>query len=297
MIRRCFIAAVVGCLSLALVWLTAGQTLATSSVPSGVTVKALAQGPVKALPAGKVFEAILEFRQLPGSDFGPHAHVPGILYTLHGTATISYPGAAPLSVGPGEAAFIPALAVHTHQNLDGRIGAGAIAIGLVVLVILLCAATWLRGGRRRVAIAALSVLLIAGGTLPVIGATSNDYYLLAVRSPSEHDRPMPRPDGRVAFLSPDLNPIPAAPYVETLSAITVPPGMRYDAPNVAGPQTVIAVAGSGDANIGNQTQKLGGGGADMAQTGQTLAIVNTGSDALQVLDFAVTSLAAMPATL
>jgi|GEM_PF-4362179 len=76
------------------------------------------------------------------------------------------------------------------------------------------------------------------------GATSNDYYFITVRSESERSRPMPVPYGRVTFSSPDVNPVPVAPNVETLSAITVPPGARYDAPEVPGPEMIIVVTGS-----------------------------------------------------
>jgi quercetin dioxygenase-like cupin family protein len=293
MMRRLLIAAVVAGLSLAAACAPAGPVAGKNSTLADVTIQTLAQGPVKTLPAGKVFTSVLEFRQLPGADFGPHAHIASIVYELHGVSTISFPGTAARAVGPGEAAFIPALALHTHQNLDGRIGAGAIAAGLIVVVILLCAATWLRGGLRRAIIVALSLVLIVGGVLPVIGATSNDYYLIAVRPESQRSLPMPRPDGRVAYLSPDLNSVPTAPYVESLSAITVPPGGRYDAPDVPGPETIMVTDGTATVNVGGQNQQLGSGGAAFAQLGMTLAIANPGSNTLKVLDFAVTS--AVPA--
>jgi mannose-6-phosphate isomerase-like protein (cupin superfamily) len=295
MIRRCLGAAMLAGVAVVVVWLTAGYALATSAAPSSVSVKVLAQGQVKAFPVGKVFDSILEFRQNPGADFGPHAHVPGIVYTLRGTSTISYAGGSQKAVGEGQAAFIPALVTHTHQNLDGRVGAGAIAIGLIAVTILLCTATLLHGARRSIVVVGLSAFLIVGGALPVLGATSNDYYLFAVRSPVEHDRPMPRPDGRVEFLSADLNPVPPGPYVETLSAITIRPGATYDAPVVKGPQIVVVLQGSSTVRAGGETSQLGVGGATMAQAGQTLTIFNSGGNPLQVLDFAVASVGGSPA--
>jgi quercetin dioxygenase-like cupin family protein len=282
-------------LAVFVVWLAAGYALATSAAPSGVSVNVLARGQVKAFPAGNVFDSILEFRQNPGADFGPHAHVPGIVYTVRGTSTISYAGGSQKAVGEGQAAFIPGLVTHTHQNLQGRVGAGAIAIGLIALAILLCAATVLRGMRRSLVVAGLSILLIVGGALPVLGATSNDYYLFAIRSPVEHDRPMPRPDGRVEYLSLDLNPVPPGPYVETLSAITISGGATYDAPVMQGPQIVVVLQGNATVRVGAETSQLGVQGATIAQAGQILAIVNSGADPLQVLDFAVTSVAVPPA--
>jgi hypothetical protein len=292
--RQGLVTAIVA-LTLALVCSVALQLHAKSSVFSAVTVKALAEGPVAALPAGKIFINILEFRQLPSADFAPPAHLPATVYTLRGNSTISFPGAASQAVGSGEAAFLPMLAGHTIQNLDGRIGAGAIAAGLIVVVIMLCAATWLRGGLRRITIAAFSVLLIAGGALPLTGATSNDYYLIAVRPDAQRTLPMPRPDGRVAYTSPDVDPVPAGPYVEALSAIAVPAGARYDTPVMPGPQMIVVVGGNATIQLGNQTTPVGTGGGAFAQMGQTLTIVNSGADPLQVLDFAVTSVGVSPA--
>lgn len=289
MTRRWLAAALLGGGALAMVCISIGQVHATNSTVSSVTVKTLAQGPVKSLPKGKVYANILEFRQLPGADFGPHAHIPAVVYTLHGVSTISFPGAAAQSVGPGEAAFIPALAVHTHENLEGRLGSGAIAAGLIVVVILFCAATWLRGPRRSVMTAVLSLLLIAGGALALIGPTVDDYYLFAVR-PEPSAVPMPRPDGRVAYSSPDIDPVPAGPYLETLIAITVPAGASYDAPDAPGPEILVVVDGAAAVRVAGQTTQLVGGDAAFAQTGQTVVIGNQGSGTLTVLDFAVTSI-------
>jgi quercetin dioxygenase-like cupin family protein len=289
MTRRHVLEAIVAGILLTLVCSTAAHVHATSSTLSGVTVQELAQGQLNNLPAARVYVNILEFRQLPGATYGPHGHVPVFAYTLHGIATISSTSAPTRSVGPGDAAFIPALVpAITQNNVDGRIVAGAIAVGLIVVVILLCIATWLQDRLRRVIIAVLSLSLIAGGALVMTGATSNDYYFIAVRSESERSRPMPVPYGRVTFSSPDVNPVPVAPYVETLSAITVPPGARYDAPDVPGPEMIIVVTGSASVHVDNQTRQLAGGGAAFTQAGGTLAIVNPGSDTLQVLRFAVT---------
>jgi quercetin dioxygenase-like cupin family protein len=289
MTRRRLLAAIVVSLLLTVVCSTAALVHATNSTLSGVTVQKLAQGQLNNLPATKVYVNILEFRQLPGAVYGPHGHVPVFAYTLHGIATISSTTAPTRSVGPGDAAFIPALVpAITQNNFDGRIVAGAIAVGLIVVVILLCVATLLRGRLRRVIIAVLSLSLIAGGALVMTGATSNDYYFIAVRSESERSRPMPVPYGRVTFSSPDVNPVPVAPYVETLSAITVPPGARYDAPGLPGPEMIIVVAGSATVHVGAETHQLGRGESAFAQARTALTIVNPGSDTLRVLRFAVT---------
>jgi quercetin dioxygenase-like cupin family protein len=293
------VAAAVAGLAMAFISATAVHALAQNSTPSGVTVRTLAQGPVQKLPGASVFVSILEFRQVPGADFGPHAHVAAFVYTVHGVATISSPGAADRSVGPGEAAFIPALAVHTHNNVNRRIEAAGLALGVVVVVILLCAATWLHRGLRTPVMAGLSLVLIAGGALLLSGATANDYLLIALRPDTHQDAPMPRPDGTNIFASPaspDMNPAPAAPCLETLSAIGVPPGARYDAPNLPGPQTIIVIEGTAAVHVGGVTQQLRGGHSVLAQEGTTLAVVNPGSDTLRVLDFAVTPLSAVTTT-
>jgi mannose-6-phosphate isomerase-like protein (cupin superfamily) len=290
MMRRILVAATLVSVSVALafVWSTTLQVHAVDSPPSGVTVTTLAQGPVKALPPGKIFVNILESNQVPGANFGPHSHIPAVVYTLRGTSTITFPSAAPpLSVGPGEAAFIPAFTAHTHENVDGRLGAITIAGGLIVLVILLCAATFIRGGSRRITIAVLSLLAVGGGILPLIGATTNDYYLIAVRPDAQRVLAMPRPDGHVFYTSPDVDPVPAGPYIESLSAIGLGPGARYEPAVAAGPQMIIVMEGAATVKVGDQTSHLDAGNGTFAQAGQTLGITNSGSQDLRVIDFTV----------
>jgi quercetin dioxygenase-like cupin family protein len=288
MTRRWPATVTVGAIALAVMCLTLGHaTAAKSATASSVTVKTLAQGPVKSLQAGKIYLSILDFSQLPGADFGPHSHQPSIVYTVRGVDTISFQAGGSQAVGPGSAAFIPGLVVHTHQNADGRIGTDAIAAGLIVLVLLLCSATWLRGAPRRGAIVALSILLVAGGTVPLIRATANDYYLFAVRPEVQRIGAMPRPDARVFFAAPDMDPVPAGPYLETLTEITVPAGASYETPDTKGPQMVVVLEGSAAVHIGDQTTQLSGSGTAFAQMGQTVAIGNQGSGTLKVLEFTV----------
>lgn len=289
MLQHCCVAAMLAGSSLAVACSPVATAQAKSSASAATAVQPLAQGPVQQMPGDRVYVDILDFRQTPGAAFGPHAHLPGIVYTLHGIATISFPGAAARSVGQSEAVFLPALVVHTHDNAEGRVGAGALAAGLMLLVILLCAVTWLRRDRRRAIIAVLSVLLIAGGALALIGPRSNDWYFIAVRPEATRSDPMPRPDGRVTFSSPDLDPLPAAPYTETLTAITVPPSARYDGLDVSGPETIIVLRGTAALHVGDETRRVESGHATLAQAGQGVAIVNPGSDTLQVIAFAITS--------
>jgi hypothetical protein len=131
-------------------------------------------------------------------------------------------------------------------------------------------------------------LLIAGGVLALTGATANHWYVFAIRPEFQRTLVMPVPYGHRVFESPDVDPRPAVPYIETLSAISVAPGARYDALDVPGPEMIIVVAGSASIHVGDQTQHLAGGGAAFAQAGKAIVIDNPGSDALQVLRFAVT---------
>jgi hypothetical protein len=282
-------AAIVATFLVAVAFTAAAQTNAKSSTVSNVTVRTLAQAPVPALPAGKVFVAVLEFNEVPGAACGPTCFIPGFVYTLRGVVTVSFPGAGTQSVGPGDGAFTRALAVHSNANFWERVGAGAVATGLIVIAILLFAATWLRSGRRRATIAFLSLLLIAVGVLGLSGAMSNDWYYFAVRPIVQRSSPMVRPDGRVTFLSPQVDPVPAAPYLEMLSAITLPPGARYDSAGASGPQTIIVVEGTAAVHVGDAVQQLSSGGGAFAQMGTALTIENPGTDTLQVIDFAISS--------
>jgi hypothetical protein len=292
MIRRCLVAATVAGLFSVLASSAAAQVHAQGSTSSGVTTQTLARGPVKSRPVGDVFMNILEFHQVPGSAWLPQAF-PTIVYTLHGVTTVSSPHAAARSVTAGTAAFTTTLSVPANDDVQGRFGTGAIAVGLILVALLLCAATWLRGGVRRGTFGALSVLLIAGGVLVLTGATANDWYVFAVRPELQRSVAMPRPDGHVVLNSPDMDSKLPAPYVETLSAITVSPGVRDVVVDVPA-EMIIVVQGNAAVQVGDATQQLGDGGAAFAQAGNTLAIANSGSDTLQVLAFAVTPVSAVP---
>jgi hypothetical protein len=296
MVRRWVVAAMAAAFSIAVVCSIAAPADARASTVPTVSVRTLAEDPVTQLPAANVFVGVLNFRQVPGAACGPTCRLPGFVYTLHGIVTVSLPGVAARSISPGGAVFTPATAALTNDKLDGRVGAGIIAVSLIVLVALLCAATWLRGRRRRSIIGALSLLLIGEGALVLSGATSNEWYFVAVRPAAQLSQPMPRPDGRVTFASAVLDPLPGAPYIERLRAITVPSGARYDADNVNGAHTLIVLEGTASVHIGVEAEQLGRAGGALAQVGKTLAIINAGSDTLQVLDFEVAPLSVTPSS-
>ena len=289
MIRRCMAASMLAGLVLVVALVTAATLPAREATASAATVQVLARASVPKLPAGKVFISILEYRQVPGAACGPGCRLPSIVYAIRGVTTVSVPGVVTGSVSSGNAAFTPAAAALTNDNVYARIGACTIAVGLIVIVVLLCAARWLRSGRRRTAIPLLSGLLIAAGVLGVGGATSNDWYLFTVRPYQQYNQPMPSPDGKVALLSPVVDPLPAAPYTETLSAISLPAGARYAVPAVLGPDMIIVIAGTATVQTGGGTRQLSSGGGGFAQLGQALSIVDSGTDTLKLLDFRITS--------
>jgi uncharacterized cupin superfamily protein len=57
---------------------------------------------------------------------------------------------------------------------------------------------------------------------------------------------------------------------------------------------IIVVEGRATVHSGGDIQQLDSGGAAFAQTANTLSLVNSGSDTLQVLEFAITPLSAAP---
>ena len=160
-------------------------------------------------------------------------------------------------------------------------------VGLILVVIFLCAGTLLHSDARRVTVAGLSLVLIAGGALEMSGATANDWYLIGIRTVVQRSQPMPRPDGRVVFSSSDVNPVPVGPYVESLSAVTLAPGIRYQVADVTGPETIIVMAGEAVVDTGGKAMRLGPGQAILSQAQSPLALANPGQDTLKLLDFAV----------
>jgi len=287
-LRRSLVGAIVASCALAMIGARVAQTYAVNSSVSSVTIRTLAQGSVKKLPAGKIYVNILEFHQVPNTTFRLNPRGTGMEYTLHGIATVAAPGTAVRSVGAGGGAFLPSLSVQTISNVDGRLSAIAMAAGLIIVVVLLCAVTWVGGRLRPLVAALLSLLLIAGGAFVLGGGTSNDWYLIVVRSTQiRTGTPMPVPYGKVGYSSPDMDPAPVAPSTETLSSISVPAGGRYDAVDTAGPEMIVVVDGTAALHDTSGIRQLGTGAGAFAQAGNTLSIVNSGTDTLQVVDFAV----------
>lgn len=286
------VAAAIASVSIGFVCATA-QGHASGSPTSAVTVRTLAQGLVKTRPPGNVLVNILDFRQVPNTTFKLNPYATGMLYTLHGGVTISAPGTTARSAVSGDGAFLPSRAVQTVSNVTGRAGAVVIAIGLLLIVAALAGARWLGFGPGPLMTAVLLLVLIAAGAFVLTGGTTNEWYLMVVRSVQIRAVPMPVAYGRVSYSSPDMEPAPNAPFTETLRWISVPSGGRYDALDTAGPEMIIVVAGAATVHAGSSTQQFESGGATFAQAGNTLTIVNSSGDTLQLVDFAITSPAAV----
>ena len=281
------VAAALAGVSVGIVCATA-QVHASSSSTSAVTVRTLAQGLVKTRPPGNVFVNILDLRQVPGTTFKLGPYATGMLYARQGGVTISSPGTATRSAGSGDGAFLPSRAVQTVSNNTGRAGAVVIAIVLLLIVAAIAGARWLGFGPGPLITAVLLLVLIAAGTFVLTGGTTNQWYLMVVRSVQFRAVPMPVTYGRVIYSSPDMEPAPKAPFTETLRWIGVPSGGRYDALDTGGPEMIIVVAGAATVHAGSSTQQFESGEATFAQAGNTLTIVNSSGDTLQLVDFAVT---------
>jgi hypothetical protein len=259
----------------------AGPALAGGSQP-------LAEGPVKALPPGESFLSIIALPQPAGASL-THGHIPGFVYGLSGTATIvDEDTGTEHAVGVGEGHFISALAVHTHENADNRVQAGALAIGLVVGVIALLLVA--RSPRARVAlVTGVLALLIAGGAVALWNPWTNDWFFIGVRPESARGGPMPTPSATRTYESPVFTTIPPGPYVESLATTTVDPQGSVSERSVPGPVVFLVLDGSAEVAVGNgEPVKLGHYDGTLVQTGESVRVVNPSGEDLKLLRFALT---------
>jgi redox-sensitive bicupin YhaK (pirin superfamily) len=86
-----------------------------SAAPPSVVSSILASGPLGSIPAGALFVNVLDLPQAAGGVI-KHAHLPGFVYAVSGTAEMDADGAAPAMIQPGNAAFIGAGVMHSHIN-------------------------------------------------------------------------------------------------------------------------------------------------------------------------------------
>jgi quercetin dioxygenase-like cupin family protein len=98
----------------------APATQAASPTPKAVdavgqTSTKLADGPLAALPTLPLYVNVLDVPQQPNAPL-QHAHLAGFVYAVNGVHRLDFQGGETKNVQPGEAAFIPQDAIHTHVN-------------------------------------------------------------------------------------------------------------------------------------------------------------------------------------
>jgi hypothetical protein len=94
--------------------LTTVAPAVSSTAPSAISTL-LASGPLESIPPGALFVNYLDLPQTAGGLI-KHAHLPGFVYGVSGTAEMDVDGVAPSMIQPGGAAFIRAGVMHSHVN-------------------------------------------------------------------------------------------------------------------------------------------------------------------------------------
>jgi len=213
--------------------LAAGIALAMPALAASGGSGRVVDGRVAALPSPPVFISVLELPQPPGAVLGPHAHIPGFVADLSGTATMAIAGNV-VDVGPGDAFFIPSLVDHDHQNR----AAVPIAITLAVLIIGLTIAAVL-SNRRSSAVALMAALLVAG-TVATIDPLMNHWYFIGVRPAAQRGFAMPVPAGHRTYESENLSGLASGPLQERLTDQRFAAGASA---RVAGPAAIVVLDG------------------------------------------------------
>lgn len=247
----------------------------------------LAEGPVEALPPPPLFLSIVDFQQPAGESFGPHGHVPGFVYVVSGEATLVDNGSE-MSLDQAAGHFIAALAVHTHENADDRLWAGALAIGLIVAVIALVLVARLPR-MREVLLPIILVALIAGGAVAVWNPWTNDWFFIGVRPEAARGGPMPIPGASRTYESPAFSQVPPGPYVESLATTTVDPQGETAVSNAPGPVVFLVLDGRAQVTVDNGAPvELGHHEATLVQAGESARVLNPSKNAVRLLSFALT---------
>jgi hypothetical protein len=202
------------------------------------------EGSVLKLPAGPVFISVLELPQPGGAVLGPHAHIPGFVLDVSGTATMAITGRGKVDVGPGDAVFTANLQRHDHENRAAVPAAIVIAFVLIGLTVALVAGVWRRRGE--VLLAALLVL----GVVATINPLINHWYFVGVRPAAQRGLVMPVPAGHRTYESETLTGLEAGPYVERLTYRSLKSG---ESTNIAGPAAIVMLDGQGSVTTGGKT--------------------------------------------
>lgn len=253
--------------------LAAALALAIPILVAGLDANRVVEGNVVKLPAGPVFISVLELPQPAGAVLGPHAHIPGFVLDVSGTATMAITGRGTVDVGPGDAVFIASVQRHDHQNRAAVPAAIVLALVLVGLTVALVAGVW----RRLTGVLLASILVV--GVVATIDPLINHWYFVGVRPAAQRGAVMPVPAGHRTYESEDLAGLEAGPYVERLTYRTLGSG---ESTSFAGPAAIVVLDGQGSVIAGGTTTGVS------AKSGITIAggadgTVHAGSQGARIL--------------
>jgi quercetin dioxygenase-like cupin family protein len=245
----------------------------------------LAQGPVM-VPPGEWFLSIISLPQPAGGSFGPHGHVPGFVYALSDNVRTEGDEST-MELKDGEGHFIPALAVHTHENSANRLPAVVLAVGLVLAVLVLVFAA-VRYSSRAALVPALLVAIIAGGALALWNPWQNEWFFLGMRPEAVRGAPMPLPNSSRTYESPTFSGVAPGPHTESLATTTVDPRGEMEETDVPGPVVLLVLDGGAEVTVGGgEPLRLGQHEATLVQAGESFRVVNPSGAALRLLRFAL----------
>jgi|GEM_PF-2411062 len=257
-----------GAVALAAVLAFAMPVVVTRTAGSSVV-----EGKVAALPAGPVFISVLALPQPAGAVLGPHAHIPGFVLDVSGTATIAIAGRGTVDVRPGVAVFTASLLSHDHENPAAVPAAIVLGVLLVGLTVALLAGLW-----RRRAVVLLAALLVLG-VIATINPLMNHWYFVGVRPATARGAVMPVPAGHRTYESENLTGLAAGPYTERLTYRWLASG---ESVSLTGPAVIVVLDGQASVTVGGTTTGLS------AQSGVTIAggagaTVQAGSQGARIL--------------
>jgi hypothetical protein len=261
-----------GAVALAAVLAFAIPVIVTRTAGSSVV-----EGKVTALPAGPVFISVLELPQPAGAVLGPHAHIPGFVLDVSGTATLAIAGKGTVDVGPGDAVFTANFLSHDHENRAAVPAAIVLAVLLVGLTVALLVGVW-----RRRAVVLLAALLVLG-VVATINPLMNHWYFVGVRGAAARGGLMLVPAAQRTYESENLTALSAGPYTERLAYRLLASG---ESARLSGPAAIVVLDGQASVTTGGTTKDLS------AQSGATIAggadaTVQAGSQGARILVVAV----------
>jgi hypothetical protein len=247
--------------------------------------RTLASGPVAGLPEGQVFISVFRLPQAAGASLGPHAHVPGFACSIRGVETLTYADAPTVRVSPGEAGFMAAQQAHTHLNTEDRVPAAAVALGIVALVALV-AGVRQRTSRDGILPVALIGLMALSG-VAVWNPWSNDWLFISIRPASARGGPMPLPTASRVFESAELVGLPAGPYTETMTDVTLASGSSLTIEETGAGVIVVVDGQTRLEPSGGTTTLLGVQQASLLQPGSITVLTADGGHAVRLLRFEI----------